>query len=1331
MKFGKRVGARTRSSRYFASNSGNEPVTTVQLHPGDRFRKRPACAILPRMKRDETITLDKFLSLLRSGNLLGADDLARVDRQTAGEGFQEPGVLAWWLVEQNLITRWQAHMLVSGWNHFFLDKYKLLDRVGAGGMGTVYKAWQPGLARAVALKVLSDALLENEQAVARFHREIQSVAALEHPNIVATFDADCVKGKHFLVMEYVEGQDLDAMARKRGRLPAGEACEYVRQAALGLAHAHERGMVHRDIKPANLLVTFRPVNDEGPPLSTSENRALSANGPASASEAVVPVVKILDFGLARFGAEIHGASELTQTGQIMGTPDYIAPEQARDTKSADHRSDIFSLGCTLFRLVTGQVPYRGNSVMEKLMARALDEAPRARSLCPELHPALDNCIARMLARDPASRYQTADELALVLNSFTSTLGLPAIPASATGDQTSFAAGLADPAGAGLSGRFGPLAAHDTEMAQFLAVLADEAKSDSSFVSEAAESTHVAIAAQAAGTTRFDKPRQQLSPVVRTPRAGTHRAKQASGRRRIVQTMALAFSAVVLVGLGGFILWQRSASTRLEIVWPDDERKGATLEVDGRERTPAGKLTISGSAGMRKLRLTRKGYQPIDEEITLGRGATVTFRPEWIPTPTTARRRELASLKAEVERIRSASGGSSPGSFPAAGDPSRAALQTRFDDFRRKWLTTPEAVQADSLFRSLPAPADQLNQATIPAYELRLSGRGRTGGNGAAGAPAELVAVIGDSRLKHSATIWSIAYSPDETLLAAADDLGYVKIWNPETGEEINSVKAHESAIYSLAFSPDGKTLLTGSVDELARLWNVATMQPQQTLSGHTSQIRAVAFGPQGDLVATAGLDQTIKLWDPAEGKLLRTIEGVSGFVSCVAFSPDGRMLAVGCHEPYNAYLFDVADGTLRHRLEGHLQVVYSLAFSPDGRTLVTGSADASIKFWNTLSGKETRSIQTSTNVGVAAVRFSPDGRTVAAGLGDGTVEFRETETGVSHKSLRADDAIVTTMALSHSGRRLTTAGGSQTIRIWDLENGTEAVSPARRILCLAASPDGRRLALGVRDGIIDLWDVAQGKAIGPLQGTTRRVASLAFSPDGAWLASAGEYGESTVRVWDVSALELLHVVNVQQGYVYSLAFSPDAGTFASGGDDGTVKIWNSQTAAPTATLEGKSGPARCLAFSRDGRMLAAGHIRRGPGGVVKIWDLVRARELKALDEQAGEVVNLSFGRDDKILTTGSPQYGVKLWDIARGFERMSFTGSGPFACSPDGSLLAVDEKPAIHVYDSAHSDRTAELSLGRPDLWATQLVFTADGRHLAALASNGTVHILRLPVPTD
>lgn len=1291
-----------------------------------------------------TITLEKFLSLLQSGNLLNADDLGRAARKSASEDFQDPGVLAWWLVEQNLITRWQAHMLVSGWNHFFLGKYKLLDRVGAGGMGTVYKAWQPGLSRVVALKVLSDALLGNEQAAARFHREIQSVAALEHPNIVATFDADCVKGKHFLVMEYVEGHDLDALIRKQGRIPAGDACEYARQAALGLAHAHERGMVHRDIKPANLLVAFRPAHDDGPRTSDSSRSSASAArpapanaAPAPANEAIVPIVKILDFGLARFGAEIQAGSELTQTGVIMGTPDYIAPEQARDTKSADHRSDIFSLGCTLFRLVTGQVPFRGNSVMEKLMSRALEEAPRARSLRPDLPLELDNCIARMLARDPARRYQSANELAFALDSCISTAGLQALPGVPAGGRKSFVAAQVDPAGSNPSGRFGVMAASDAELAQFLAVLADDAKADSGLDGAAADSTHPSIASEAAGVTRVDPPRHKLSPAARKMPIGPRGSQRQPARGKYVPYAALAVSAVVLAVLAGFSLWHYSASTRLEIDWPEDERKGATLEVDGRERSLPGGLTISGGAGVRKLRLTRKGFQPVEEEITLARGAVVSFRPEWVPTPVTARRRELASLKAEVERIKSSFGGS----FPAAGDAARVALQTQFDEFRRKWLTTSEAVQADALFRSLPAPADQLNQATVAAYELRLSGtRGSgTGGSGGDGstrdgagrAPSELVAVIGDSRLKHSATVWSIDYSPDETMLAAGDELGYVKIWNPETGDEISSVKAHENAVYSLAFSPDGRSLLTGSVDGLAKLWNVATMQQQHSLSGHTSQVRAVAYSPRGDLVATSGVEQTVKLWDPADGKLLRTIEGIEGFACCIAFSPDGRMLACGCHEPYIAYLFDVAQGTLLHRLEGHHHIVNALAFSPDGSRLATGSTDASIKCWDTLTGKEVRSIQIGPNQPVVAVKFSHDGRTIVAGLGDGTIDFRDANSGVFQQSLRGDEGVLTTMAVSRRGQRVTVAGSSQTIRIWDRESATESVAPAPRILCLAASPDGRRLALGVRDGVIDLWDIARQKTTGALQGTTRRVASLEFSPDGAWLVSAGEFGESTVRVWDVSTLELLHVVNVQQGYVHGVAFSPDASTFASAGDDGTVKLWKTQTAAPTATLESKWGPAHCMAFSRDGRTLATGHVRRGPGGAVKVWDLVREREKKSFDEQAGDVIKLAFGSDEKFVTAGYPTQGVKLWDVARGSERMSFSGSGPFAYSPDNSLLAVDDQGAIHVYDTAHSDRTAELSLGRPDLWATQLVFTADGRHLVALASNGTVHVLRLPLQTD
>src|SRR5262249_26772299 len=155
--------------------------------------------------------------------------------------------------------------------------------------------------------------------------------------------------------EYVEGENLQALAKRRGKLPMAEACEYVRQAALGLAHAHEQGMIHRDIKPANLLLAVPPLSKGGP-------GGVALPAPDSPS---TPIIKILDFGLARLANETHSDTALTQTGQILGTPDYIAPEQARDTKAADIRSDLYSLGCTLFRLLAGEIPFRGKSAMEK------------------------------------------------------------------------------------------------------------------------------------------------------------------------------------------------------------------------------------------------------------------------------------------------------------------------------------------------------------------------------------------------------------------------------------------------------------------------------------------------------------------------------------------------------------------------------------------------------------------------------------------------------------------------------------------------------------------------------------------------------------------------------------------------------------------------------------------------------------------------------------------------------------------------------------------------------------------------------------------------------
>jgi serine/threonine protein kinase len=274
-------------------------------------------------------------------------------------------------------------------------RYRVLELLGSGGMGRVYKAEHRLMERLVALKVINRNIMDNPAAVERFRREVKTAARLSHPNIVTAFDAEQVQDWHFLVMEFVEGQSLDRFVQQRGRLPVAEACDYVRQAALGLQHAWERGMVHRDIKPQNLMRT--PHGQ----------------------------IKVLDFGLARFLAEGKSGSALTQFGMVMGTPDYIAPEQAHDSRAADTRSDIYSLGCTFYYLLTGRVPFPEGSTLQKLMAQ-VEKAPTPLvRLRRDVPPAVVGIVERMMAKDPARRFQTPAEVARELGSVT--IAAPAAP----------------------------------------------------------------------------------------------------------------------------------------------------------------------------------------------------------------------------------------------------------------------------------------------------------------------------------------------------------------------------------------------------------------------------------------------------------------------------------------------------------------------------------------------------------------------------------------------------------------------------------------------------------------------------------------------------------------------------------------------------------------------------------------------------------------------------------------------------------------------------------------------------------------------------------------
>lgn len=310
----------------------------------------------------------------------------------------DPGALTRAPSERSSDSRASTDFTIAAAPGKLIAGFELLEEINRGGMGVIYKARQAGMNRLVALKVIAPSRLTNPEARRRFMREVEVAGQLNHPNIVTVFATDLDGPVPFLAMEYVPGIDLHRLVKTAGPLAPADACHYVQQAAHGLQHAYEQGMVHRDIKPANLMVTPNPLTRE--PGKTGR----------------LPRVKILDMGLARVVDDSdHGEHGLTREGIFLGTPDYVAPEQAEDSKQADIRSDIYSLGATLYFMLTGLIPFPGASVVQKLRRQLTEPPPSVLAKRPEVGSAVDALVRRMMARNPAERMQTPQELIEMLD----------------------------------------------------------------------------------------------------------------------------------------------------------------------------------------------------------------------------------------------------------------------------------------------------------------------------------------------------------------------------------------------------------------------------------------------------------------------------------------------------------------------------------------------------------------------------------------------------------------------------------------------------------------------------------------------------------------------------------------------------------------------------------------------------------------------------------------------------------------------------------------------------------------------------------------------------
>jgi serine/threonine protein kinase len=312
-----------------------------------------------------------------------------------------------------------------------LADFEILGELGRGGMGMVYKARWRSQNRTVALKIIRQDRLQHDEAVRRFRREAQAAARLHHPNIVQVFDSDHSGDTHYLVMEYVDGVTLDRLVEEKGALPIPQACDYIRQAAYGLQHAHEQALVHRDIKPANLMVVSGGVvsgdNPKGSKTRPGASDSPTHQAPSTKHQTPLTIgpltthqIKILDMGVARVlhltggGSSGESLSTLTQGGAVIGTADFIAPEQLEDPHGADIRADLYSLGCTFYFLLTGHVPFPGGSLVSKLDKQRWQAPTPVDELRLDIPVAVAGVVRKLLAKKPADRFRTPGELAHAL-----------------------------------------------------------------------------------------------------------------------------------------------------------------------------------------------------------------------------------------------------------------------------------------------------------------------------------------------------------------------------------------------------------------------------------------------------------------------------------------------------------------------------------------------------------------------------------------------------------------------------------------------------------------------------------------------------------------------------------------------------------------------------------------------------------------------------------------------------------------------------------------------------------------------------------------------------
>ncbi len=718
---------------------------------------------------------DAVLELVRKSELAD-DDVLTAFVERSGPLPPTAADTASRLVQAGVLTPFQARLILRGkYKGFRLGPYKILNPIGAGGMAQVYLAEHVWLRRQVALKVLPARYALDPADVQRFYREARAVAALDHPNIIRAHDVACDKDTHFLVLEYVDGQSLaDKLASAGGRLRLGEACAYAVQAAAGLQHAHDKGLAHRDVTPGNLL-----VNRDG-------------------------VVKILDLGLARYFQEHLDRPAQAGEGGVMGTADYIAPEQLIDCSRADHRADIYSLGATLYHLVTGQPPFTGTTTA-KIVAHQLHAVPPAHTIRVDIPVKVSAIIARMMEKDPANRYQSAAEVITIL-----------LPFVVSTNRSNSSIDLSPIAAAAISQTTGQIAPHSYSGSWANLPLArPDRKRRLAFAGLMGTVLLAGTAIGAALLTRSTTPANTTSPEL-TPQPVEPKAIAAGLPRPVL----------ILTGLTGVPEDTLFTADGARVVGSSAPSKQIRLwdAATGDDTDPLALPTESpGVRGMALQDSDRlMSCHPSDPNITL-----------W-------------DLKTH-ESVRKFTC-DAPGFTAITALPGGCVLATATDKTVRFWKVDEKA------------EPERYNIA-VDAHSVAATPDGKRFVVGCGDRTLRLWDREGNrelAQLSLTTVPTRLSLSPDSKWVATGNDK-LLQLWHLETGET-KTFAGPEQPIQCVAFTPDGQFVLAGSADCGLYLWEMPSGRSLGKVVQHGAAVRAVAVSPDSKRVATSSHDGTVVIW---------------------------------------------------------------------------------------------------------------------------------------------------------------------------------------------------------------------------------------------------------------------------------------------------------------------------------------------------------------------------------------------------------------------------------------------------------------------------------------